>query len=147
MTRKNNRGVGPCVNTRARILNRAHSVVAIDIHGDGGPRNGRGFAILEPVADGPNNQVIAASNRFGREVRHAFLAHTAMPLSTYDGVHGIAHRTDLAGLNLATEPKVLIECGNMRNAIDAHLMTSRHFQKHAARALAIAITYFVHHHR
>jgi N-acetylmuramoyl-L-alanine amidase len=135
------------VNTRARILNRAHPVVAIDIHGDGGPANGRGFAILEPVADGPNNRVIAASNRFGREVRHAFLTHTVMPVSTYDGTRGVAHRSDLAGLNLTREPKVLIECGNMRNPVDARLMVSKRFQKHAARALADAITYFVRHHR
>jgi N-acetylmuramoyl-L-alanine amidase len=133
------------VNTRARILNRAHSIVAIDIHGDGGPASGRGFAILEPVADGPNDRIISASNRFGRVVRHAFLTRTAMPISTYDGVHGLAHRSDLAGLNLATQPKVLIECGNMRNAADARLMVSKRFQKRAARALAAAITYFVRH--
>jgi N-acetylmuramoyl-L-alanine amidase len=145
MTRRNNHGVGPCVNTRARILNRAHSIVAIDIHGDGGPASGRGFAILEPVADGPNDRIISASNRFGRVVRHAFLTRTAMPISTYDGVHGLAHRSDLAGLNLATQPKVLIECGNMRNAADARLMVSKRFQKRAARALAAAITYFVRH--
>jgi len=146
MTRHNNHGLGPCVNTRAKILNRAHSVVAIDIHGDGGPASGRGFAILEPVADGPNNHVIHASNRFGRDVRHAMLARTSMPTSTYDGVHGLTHRSDLAGLNLATEPKVLIECGNMRNATDAHLMTSRHFQRQVAKALTKAIVYFVRHH-
>ncbi len=146
MTRTNNRGVGPCVDTRARILNRAHAAVAIDIHGDGGPPGGRGFAVLEPVADGPNNRIIAASDRFGREVRHAFLRRTSMPVSTYDGVHGLSHRNDLAGLNLATEPKVLIECGNMRNHVDARLMTSKHFQQQAARALAAAIVYFVRHH-
>jgi N-acetylmuramoyl-L-alanine amidase len=146
MTRHNNHGVGPCVNTRARILNRAHSVVAIDIHGDGGPASGRGFAILEPIADGPNNHVIHTSNVFGREVRHSMLTHTSMPISTYDGVNGLAHRNDLAGLNLATEPKVLIECGNMRNRTDARLMTSRHFQKRVATALTKAIVYFVKHH-
>jgi N-acetylmuramoyl-L-alanine amidase len=146
ITRHNNHGVGPCVNTRARILNRAHSVVAIDIHGDGGPPGGRGFAVLEPVADGRNNHIIRASNAFGREVRRSMLAHTSMPVSTYDGLHGLTHRNDLAGLNLATEPKVLIECGNMRNATDARLMTSRHFQRQVAKALTNAIVYFVTHH-
>jgi len=47
-----------------------------------------------------------------------------MPLSTYDGTDGLAPRDDLAGLNLATEPKVLIECGNMRNASDAALLVT-----------------------
>src|SRR5215475_6266648 len=32
MTRQNNHGIGPCVNRRARILNRAHAKVSIDIH-------------------------------------------------------------------------------------------------------------------
>jgi N-acetylmuramoyl-L-alanine amidase len=146
LTRHNDHGIGPCVNTRAKILNRAHAAVAIDIHGDGGPASGRGFAILEPVADGPNNHIIHPSTVFGRIVRHAMLAHTSMPTSSYDGSRGLTHRSDLAGLNLATEPKVLIECGNMRNATDARLMTSTHFQRQVAKALTRAIVYFVKHH-
>ena len=69
MTRTTNHGVGPCVNRRAQINNRIHANVADDIHADGGPPAGRGFAVLEPVADGPNNHVIAASARFGRDIR------------------------------------------------------------------------------
>ena len=42
LTRHNNTGVGPCVNTRARILDSAHANVAIDIHADGGPPSGAG---------------------------------------------------------------------------------------------------------
>jgi len=143
MTRKNNSGVGPCVNRRARILNRGHADVAIDIHGDGGPASGRGFAILEPVRDGPNDKVIGSSERFGRNVRHTFLRGTPMPESTYDGVRGIAHRDDLAGLNLTRVPKVLIECGNMRNALDARLLTSARFQRRIARVLEAAIVRFL----
>jgi N-acetylmuramoyl-L-alanine amidase len=131
------------VNRRARILNHAHPAVSIDIHADGGPPGGRGFAILEPVADGPNDHVINSSAVFGRYLRHAFLARTPMPTSTYDGVHGITHRDDLAGLNLATEPKVLIEVGNMRNRTDARLLTSTRFQEQAALAMAAAIVRFV----
>ena len=143
MTRTSNTGVGPCVNTRAQIINRAHANVAIDIHADGGPASGRGFAVLEPVAAGPNDKVIGSSGRFGRDVRSAFLSMTTMPVSTYDGAHGIAYRDDLAGLNLTTVPKVLVECGNMRNATDAALLTSASFQKEIARALAAAIMRFL----
>jgi N-acetylmuramoyl-L-alanine amidase len=145
MTRTSNRGVGPCVNRRARIINRGHANVAIDIHGDGGPAAGRGFAVLEPVRDGPNDKVIRSSERFGRDVRRAFLRRTSMPESTYDGVHGITHRDDLAGLNLTRVPKVLIECGNMRNAADARLLTSARFQRRIARALTAAIIGFIRH--
>src|SRR5581483_2569576 len=34
MTHPNDHGVGPCVNRRAHIINRAHADVGIDIHGD-----------------------------------------------------------------------------------------------------------------
>jgi N-acetylmuramoyl-L-alanine amidase len=143
MTRSNNNGVGPCVDQRAQILNEGHSDVAIDIHADGGPADGRGFAILEPVADGPNDAVIGASATFGSDVRSAFQSLTGMPYSTYDGNAGIAQRDDLAGLNLTTVPKVLIECGNMRNSTDAALLVSPSFQRAAAQALATAITTFL----
>lgn len=143
MTRINSYGVGPCVTRRAQILNRSRANVAVDIHADSGPPSGRGFAVLEPVADGPNDQVIAASEAFGRDVRWAFSRYTKMPPSTYDGRGGIRYRNDLAGLNLTSVPKVLIECGNMRNATDAALLVSTAFQQRVARALEAAIIRFL----
>jgi N-acetylmuramoyl-L-alanine amidase len=143
MTRTSNNGVGPCVTTRAEIINRARADVAIDIHADGGPASGRGFTVLEPVADGPNNAVIASSVQFGADVRAAMLKYTSMPESTYDGQAGITFRNDLAGLNLTTVPKILIECGNMRSAADAALLIEPGFQRDLARAFAAAITAFL----
>ncbi len=142
LTRHSNDGVGPCVNTRARIIDNARAKVAIDIHADGGPPSGRGFAILEPVTDSTNARVVRASDRFARILRSTFASGTGMPTSTYDGVDGLQPRDDLAGLNLTTVPKVLIECGNMRNAADARLLVTSSFQKRAARAIAVAITRF-----
>ena len=143
LTRKTNDGIGPCVNERAWIINRAHSDVAIDIHADGGPPGGRGFAILEPVPDGPNDHVISASERFARILRARYSTVTSMPVSTYDGVDGFQPRFDLAGLNLTTVPKVLIECGNMRNATDAELLVRSSFQRRAARAFTEAIRLYL----
>jgi N-acetylmuramoyl-L-alanine amidase len=143
MTRPNNAGVGPCVTTRAAIINSAHADVAVDIHADGGPAGGRGFAVLEPVADGPNNGVIAPSDAFAAILRTTFLADTGMPVSSYDGVDGLQPRDDLAGLNLSTVPKVLIETGNMRNATDAALLVTPAFQQSAAAAMAQAITVYL----
>jgi N-acetylmuramoyl-L-alanine amidase len=140
LTRTSNSGVGPCVTQRSEILDRAHANVAIDIHADGGPVDGRGFTVLEPVADGINDGVIAASKAFGHEVLERFHALTRMPLSNYDGTDGISDRDNLAGLNLTTVPKVLIECGNMRNSTDASLLIRPSFQRLAAHALAEAIT-------
>ncbi|MDE3130723.1 MAG: N-acetylmuramoyl-L-alanine amidase [Acidobacteriota bacterium] len=143
LTRHGNSGVGPCVNTRARILDRAHVNVAIDIHADGGPVSGRGFAILEPVTDSVNAKVVRSSARFARVLRSVFASGTGMPVSSYDGVGGLQPRDDLAGLNLTTVPKVLIECGNMRNATDARLLSSSAFQKRAATAIAAAMIRFL----
>ena len=143
MTRTSNNGAGPCVNRRAQIINRNHPDVAIDIHADGAPAPGRGFAVLEPVADGPNDKVITSSERFGRDVHAAFLEYTTIPVSTYDGVDGITHRDDLAGLNLTSVPAALIECGNMKNPADAALLTSVSFQKRIAMALEVAIIRFL----
>jgi N-acetylmuramoyl-L-alanine amidase len=144
MTRTSNDGVGPCVTTRSQIINDAHADVALDIHADGGPPSGRGFTILEPVADGPNDGVIAASARFGDDVRQALLAGTPMPESDYIGADGILPRNDLAGLNLTTVPKVLVECGNMRNATDAQLLVTAGFQQRVALALSVAVVRFLH---
>jgi N-acetylmuramoyl-L-alanine amidase len=143
MTRRTNHGVGPCITRRARILNKAHADVAIDIHADGGPAGGRGVAILTPVPDGPNDKVIASSRRFGRILLHRYTALTGIPISNYDGSGGFAPRKDLAGLNLTTVPKVLIECVNMRNPADAARLVKPAFQRLAAKSIAEAITGFL----
>jgi N-acetylmuramoyl-L-alanine amidase len=143
MTRDSNDGVGPCVTTRAQIINDAHADVALDIHADGGPVTGRGFTVLEPVADGPNDAVIAASQQLGADVRAAILQYTPMPESDYYGTDGVISRDDLAGLNLTTVPKVLVECGNMPNPTDAALLQSASFQQQLAQAFTTAIIAFL----
>jgi N-acetylmuramoyl-L-alanine amidase len=143
MTRKNNDGLGPCVDRRAKILDDAHANVSIDIHADGGPASGRGFTVLEPLPDGPNDKVISSSDKFGSFVHQAFLADTPFGVSDYYAHGGYISRDDLAGLNLTTMPKVLIECGNMPNPQDAALLTSPKVQKQIARALNAAIVRFL----
>jgi len=143
LTRTTNTGYGPCITQRASIVNEAGAHVAVSIHADGGPVDGRGFSILEPVASGVNDAVIAASQAFGEHVRSAFVDLTPMPVSDYYGVDGIVPRDDLGGLNLTTVPKVLVECGNMPNPTDAALLVDPGFQEQAATALAAAITAFL----
>jgi N-acetylmuramoyl-L-alanine amidase len=101
------------------------------------------FAILEPVADGPDDGIIAASYALALDIRTAFLTGTGEPVSSYDGSNGLQPRNDLAGLNLSTVPKVLIECANMRNPTDAALLTTGQWQQNAARALAAGLTAFL----
>ncbi len=143
VTRTSNTGVGPCVTERAAIGNLAHADAAVSIHADGGPVTGRGFAVLEPVADGINDRIVAPSQVLGTDLRDAFAAGTGMPVSTYDGVDGIEPRDDLAGINLSTVPKVFVECGNMQNPTDAALLVDQAWQQRAAAALASGLTAFL----
>ena len=143
LTRTSNTGVGPCVTERAAIGNEVHANAAVSIHADGGPPGGRGFAILEPVADGINDAIVAPSAILGADLRAAFEKGTGEPVSSYDGVNGIQPRDDLAGINLSTVPKVFIECANMRNAADAALVTSLRWQALAARAIAAGLASFL----
>jgi N-acetylmuramoyl-L-alanine amidase len=143
LTRTSDTGVGPCVTERAAIGNEVHANAAVSIHADGGPPGGRGFAILEPVADGINNAIVGPSAVLGADLRAAFAAGTGEPVSSYDGVNGIQPRDDLAGINLSTVPKAFIECANMRDAADAVLVTSARWQVLAARAIAVGLTAFV----
>jgi N-acetylmuramoyl-L-alanine amidase len=143
LTRTSNTGVGPCVTERAAIGNEVHANAAISIHADGGPPGGRGFAILEPVADGTNHAIIGPSAILGADLRAAFASGTGEPFSSYDGTDGIQPRNDLAGINLSTVPKVFIECANMRNAADAALVTSPRWQAMAARAIAAGLAAFL----
>jgi N-acetylmuramoyl-L-alanine amidase len=143
LTRTSDTGVGPCVTERAAIGNEVHANAAVSIHADGGPPGGRGFAILEPVADRINNAIVGPSAVLGADLRAAFAAGTGEPVSSYDGVNGIQPRDDLGGINLSTVPKVFIECANMRNAADAALVTSARWQALAARAIAAGLTAFL----
>jgi N-acetylmuramoyl-L-alanine amidase len=66
-----------------------------------------------------------------------------MPISDYYGHDGYIRRDDLAGLNLTTMPKVLIECGNMQNPADASLLVRPRVQRQIALALERAIVKFL----
>jgi N-acetylmuramoyl-L-alanine amidase len=143
LTRPNDTGVGPCITERTAIGNQAHADAVVSIHADGGPPSGRGFAILLPVDDGINDAVVGPSTTLGIDLRNAFLPATDMPISDYDGIYGLASRDDLAGVNLTTVPKVFIECGNLRNATDAALLTDPAWQVRAAQGFANGITEFL----
>jgi N-acetylmuramoyl-L-alanine amidase len=143
LTRTSDGGVGPCVDRRAEIGNAARADAFIDIHADGAPPGGRGVTLLEPVADGINDAVIGSSAALASDVLSSFVGVTGMADSNYDGVGGLQPRSDLAGLNLTTVPKALIECGNMRNAGDAALQTDPGWRQLAAKGIAGGLSRFL----
>jgi N-acetylmuramoyl-L-alanine amidase len=144
MTRSNNSGVGPCVNQRAAIGNRSHSDAAISIHADGGPADGSGFAVLvpAPIPGGGDGAIIGPSHALALELR-ATLEGARLHPSTYDGVQGLAPRTDLGGLNLSRVPKVFVEVANMRNPTDEAPMERAGFRARVAAALLRGLERFL----
>jgi len=144
LTRDDNDSIGPCIDERARIANRARADATVSIHADGGPAAGAGFHVIEPaLIRGLTDDVFGASHRLAIDVRAAFRAATGEPYANYIGRQGIDRRSDLGGLRLANVPAVFIETGNMRNARDARRMRSAAYRLRAARGIANGIERFL----
>ena len=144
LTRRNDRGVGPCITRRARIANRAQTDAAVSIHADGGPPGGRGFHVIRPtLIEGLTDDVHRPSRRLGRLMRAAYEQRTGLPRATYAGGDGLVARSDLGGLRLADVPAVFIETLNLRNATDAARAESPRFRRRIARGIADGITRFL----
>lgn len=122
LTRDSDTGAGPCVDQRAALANAAKPDAIVSIHADGGPPSGSGFHVnyssppLGDVQAGPAVQLATT-------MRDA-LAASGLHEANYIGSQGLYGRSDLAGLNLAHYPAVLVELGNMKNAGDAAQMES-----------------------
>jgi N-acetylmuramoyl-L-alanine amidase len=122
MSRGNDTGPGPCVDERAAMANALKPNAVVSIHADGGPPTGRGFHVL--YSSPPLNQVQAGpSVQFATTMRDQLRAAGLVP-STYVGTDGLNPRSDIAGLNLAQYPSILIELGNMKNPADVGLLTT-----------------------
>ncbi|TDD60623.1 N-acetylmuramoyl-L-alanine amidase [Actinomadura rubrisoli] len=144
LTRPNDRGVGPCVDGRAAIGNRARADAAISIHADGAPASKRGFHMILPgYVRGYTGPIVALSKRLGYDVRDAFRRGTGQPYANYVAKNGIDVRKDLGGLNMSKVPKVFIECGNMRNRADAARLKSATWRQGAAKALASGLAAYL----
>lgn len=142
MTRTTDTGVGPCVDQRAAIGNNAHADAAVSIHadgfdGDGG--NGHGYQILEADKSVGGPSAYTASHALGAALHATFDSESGLTPSNYAGTNGYEPRGDIAGLNLSVVPKVLVECGNMRNTGDLTLEMSPTGQEHMAQAIADGI--------
>ena len=141
MSRGDDSTVGPCVDQRAAMANALHPNAVVSIHADGGPPGGRGFHVNYSAP--PLNQAQAGpAVQLARVMRDQMQA-SGIPPASYIGQDGLYGRSDLAGLNLAQYPSVLVECGNMKNATDARMLVTARFQRRVAQALTIAIIRFL----
>jgi N-acetylmuramoyl-L-alanine amidase len=141
LSRPSDTGVGPCVDVRGRLGARVGAVAFVGIHGDGASASGRGFHVITSSRAPAGPAIAARSSALARAVRDAMTA--VEPVSNYLGARGLDPRGDLAGLNLSTVPAIYLECGNMRNATDAALMSSAAGRQALARRLAAGILAFL----
>lgn len=148
LTRTDDTGVGPCVDARAAIANDAGAALAVSLHADGAPASARGFHVIEPAAapDGGNLAILPASDLAARDLLAAYEAATGLPRADYLGdlvEPGLTRRDDLAGLNLARTPAVVLESANMRNPDEAALVADPQWRQSAARGIADGVTAFL----
>lgn len=142
MSRGNDDAVGPCVDERAAMANALAPNAIVSIHADGGPATGRGFHVNYSAP--PLNQAQAGpAVQFARVMRDQ-LAASGIPEANYIGNDGLYGRADLAGLNLAQYPSILVELGNMKNPVDSSLMESPDGrQKYADAVVKGIVAYLV----
>ncbi|OBK17188.1 Rv3717 family N-acetylmuramoyl-L-alanine amidase [Mycobacterium asiaticum] len=122
LSRGDDSSVGPCIDERAARANAMHPDAIVSIHADGGPASGRGFHVnysSPPLNDSQSGPSVQLANA----MRGALIDAGFKP-SNYLGSDGLYGRADLAGLNLAQYPAVLVELGNMKNSEDTALIES-----------------------
>jgi N-acetylmuramoyl-L-alanine amidase len=141
LSRDGDNGVGPCVDQRAKLANAMHPDAIVSIHADGGPTSGSGFHVN--YSSPPLNDVQAGpAVQLAHTMRDALVQAGFHP-STYIGSDGLYGRADLAGLNLAEYPAVLVELGNMKNADEAAWMESADGRAQYAAAVTQGIVAFL----
>lgn len=144
MTRNSNSGVGPCINERAEVANRAGATASISIHADGNESAGaHGFDVIHPLPDQMVDPSIARPSLFlAKDVRDS-LVHAGVAPANYVGKGGLDARDDLGGLNLTRVPAVLVELGNMRSAEEAAKLETPGYRSKLAAALASGLQRFL----
>lgn len=141
LSRGDDTALGPCVDQRAEMANALHPSAVVSIHADGGPPTGRGFHVNYSAP--PLNQVQAGpSVTLARTMRDQ-LQTSGIPPANYIGQNGLYGRSDLAGLNLAQFPSVLVELGNMKNPADSALMETTAGRQKYADAVVKGIAAFL----
>ncbi|QEV50039.1 N-acetylmuramoyl-L-alanine amidase [Streptomyces vinaceus] len=148
LTHEADRAWGPCIDERARIGNEAAADAVVSVHADGVSSGNRGYHIILPakVKGGAADtaKIVGPSRDLGERIGSNFARTTGSAPANYLGSGtGLVVRDDLGGLNLSTRPKVFIECGNMRDAKDAALLTSPEWRQKAAQGIADGIVGFL----
>ncbi len=144
LTRPDDGGVGPCVDARGRFAQEHDADVLVSIHANGTEdRRAQGFfAIVSdpPVDDAQGEPSVALAH----ELVSALGAAGFAPSSSVAAEDGpMQRRADLATLNHAERPAVMLELGEMRNPEEAAVMESEEGRQRYADALAAGLAAWV----
>lgn len=137
LTREGNDGVGPCVDERGRFAQEHDADVLVSIHADGNEdKTLHGFFAI--VSDPPLHPSQGEPSLALAEDLLAALADAGFTVSP-GHPDGLSFRSDIAGLNHAERPAVLLELGQMRNGEDAAVMSSPRGRERFAEAIVAGL--------
>lgn len=135
MSRKDDTGIGPCVNERGKFAADAETLVSIHANGSESTKPFGFGAIIAPDREHAESKTLATSLVKG-------LKDADFRAKPSYGKKIIMARKDLGGLNHATVPAVLMEMGEMRNPEEAKTMKTDSGRKRYADGLAAGIEHY-----
>lgn len=121
---------GPCLHGRAESAVEAGADLAVVLHADAGPEAGYGFHVA--YADPPTGDPADVDAAWA--LRDA-LADRQLTPSSYTGEDGVLVTAEVAELNLAGVPTVLVQLANPANTIEGALLPDPTVRSGYARAL------------
>ncbi|WP_318657585.1 N-acetylmuramoyl-L-alanine amidase [Cellulosimicrobium composti] len=141
LTRPDDAGVGPCVDARGRLPQEEGADLLVSLHANGtSDRRAHGFfaIVADPPVHGAQGEPSVA---LAHDLVAALGAAGFAPSSTVAADDGpLQRRADLATLNHAERPAVMLELGEMRNPDEAAVMESEEGRQRYADAVAAGIT-------
>ena len=141
LTKKDDHADKVCVDRRGQIPNEKHADAFLSIHANGSQSSApHGFFVM--VSNPPLNSAQGEpSRKLARAVSEGLRGAGLTP-STIFGADP-APRSDLATLNFAKVPAVMVELGEMRNPQDAQRLSRPQGQQQYASGLAKGIISFL----
>lgn len=143
LTRSSDDGWGPCIDQRGKVAWQNGAAALVSIHADGNDPAASGYHVIRPgLVPGYTDDVVAPSRALATEVSDRLAAAGFVPADYVRGAP-VVERADLATLNNARVPAVMVEAGNLRNPEEAARLRDPVVQQALALALADAIAAFV----
>ncbi|MCV0001923.1 N-acetylmuramoyl-L-alanine amidase [Mobiluncus mulieris] len=135
LTRDSDVGVGPCVNERGAFAQKVGADAMVSIHANGTANTSvHGFFAM--ISDPPlHESQKEPSSKLAAALVGALKDSGFTPQNTGPIAGGLWKRSDLATLNFAEVPAVMLELGEMRNPADASLMKTENGRERFATAM------------